>query len=89
MKPVDIRFDPCAGYNINTNAKDVKFKIGDHVRISKDKNIFAKVYTPNWSEQVLMISKVENTVPWTAILMVKQLMVCLMKKNAEDKSNRI
>ena len=89
MKPVDIRFGPCAEYNINTNAKDVKFKIGDHVRISKDKNIFAKVYTPNWSEQVLMISKVENTVPWTAILMVKQLMVCLMKKNAEDKSNRI
>ena len=33
--------------------KDPKFKVGDHVRISKDKNIFAKGYTPNWSGEVL------------------------------------
>ena len=30
--------------------KNPKFKTDDHVRISKDKNIFAKGYTPNWSE---------------------------------------
>ena len=45
--------------------KDPKFKIGDHVRISKYKNIFAKGYTPNWSEEVFVISKIENTVSWT------------------------
>ena len=45
--------------------KDPKFKIGDHVRISEYKNIFAKVYTPNWSEEVSEIKKVKNTVPWT------------------------
>ena len=52
--------------NINTdkeaNNKDPKFKIGDHVRISKYKNIFAKGYTPNWSEKDFVIKKVENTV---------------------------
>ena len=41
------------------NDKDPKFKVGDHVRISKYKNIFAKGYTPNWSEEVFVIKKVK------------------------------
>ena len=45
--------------------KDPKFKVGHHVRISKCKNIFAKGYTPNWSEEVFIVSKIKNTVPWT------------------------
>ena len=44
------------------NDKVPKFKIGDHIKISKYKNIFAKGYTPNWSEQVFVISKIKNTV---------------------------
>ena len=44
------------------------FKIGDIVRISKYKNIFAKGYAPNWSEEDFMIKKVKNTVPWTYII---------------------
>ena len=44
------------------NDKDPKFKVGYHVRISKNKNIFAKGYTPNWSEEVFVIKKVKNTV---------------------------
>ena len=44
------------------NDKDLKFKVGYHVRISKYKNIFAKRYTPNWSEEVFLIKKVKNTV---------------------------
>ena len=47
------------------NDKDPKFKVSDHVRISKYKNIFAKGYTPNWSEEVFVVSKIKNTVPWT------------------------
>ena len=47
------------------NDKDPEFKVGDHVTISKYKNIFAKGYTPNWSEEVFVIKKVKNTVPWT------------------------
>ena len=50
------------------NHKDPKLKVGDHVRTSKYKNIFAKGYTPNWSEEVFVISKIKNTVPWTYVI---------------------
>ena len=48
--------------------KDPKFKVGDHVRISKYKNVFAKGYTPNWSEEISVIKKVKNTVPWRYVI---------------------
>ena len=65
MKPIDVTDDSYAEYNENFNKKDPKFKVGDNVRISKYKNIFAKGYTPNWSEEVFVISKIKNTVTWT------------------------
>ena len=65
MKPIDVTSDSYAECNEDSNEKDTKFKIGDHVRISKYKNIFAKGYTPNWSEEVFVINKIKNTVPWT------------------------
>ena len=43
-------------------------RVGDHVRISKYKNIFAKGYTPNWTEEVFVIDKIKNTVPWTYVI---------------------
>ena len=52
----------------HSNDKDPKFKVVDHVRISKCKNIFAKGYTPNWSEEIFVIKKVKNTVPWTYVI---------------------
>ena len=45
-----------------------KFKVGDHVRISKYKNIFAKGYMPNWSEEIFVIKKIKNTVPWIYVI---------------------
>ena len=48
--------------------KNPTFKVSDHVRISKYKNIFAKGYTPNWSEEVSVVSKIKNTVPWTYVI---------------------
>ena len=54
--------------NKDVNDKNPKFKVGDHVRISKDKNVFAKGYTPNWSEEVFVIKKVKNRVPWTYVI---------------------
>ena len=48
--------------------KNSKFRIGDHIRISKYKNIFAKGYTQNWSEEVFVLSKIKNTVPWTYMI---------------------
>ena len=47
-------------YNKDSNKKDPKFKVGDYVRISKRKNIFAKGYTPNWSDKVFVVSKIKN-----------------------------
>ena len=47
--------------------KGPKFEVGDHLRISKYKNISAKGYTPNWSEEVFVIKKVETIVSWTYV----------------------
>ena len=73
MKPIEITDDSYAEQNEvfnkkDFNKKDPKFKVGEHVRISKFKNIFAKGYTPNWSEDVFVISKIKNTVSWTYVV---------------------
>ena len=68
MKPVDIKDNTYIDFEKEVNNEDPKFKVGDHVRISKSKNIFAKGYTPNWSEEVFIIKRVKNTVQWTYII---------------------
>ena len=65
MKPIDVTDNSYAEYNEDSNKIDPKFKVGNHVRISKYKNIFAKGYAPNQSEEVFVVSKIKNTVPWT------------------------
>ena len=65
MKPKDVTHYSFVAFNEEFNKKYPKFKIGDNVRISKYKNIFAKGYTPNWSEEVFIVKKIKNTVPWT------------------------
>ena len=65
MKPIDVKKDSFAAYNEESKEKDPKFRVGDHVRISKHKNIFAKGYTRNWSEEIFVVKKIKNTVPWT------------------------
>ena len=68
MKPIDVKDNTYINSDKEINNKDPKFKVGDHVRISKYKNIFAKGYMPNWSEEVFVIKKVKNTVPWTYVI---------------------
>ena len=68
IKPKDVADDSFVEYSEEANEKDPKFKVGDNVRISKHKSIFAKVYTPNWSEEVFIVNKVQNTVPWTYLI---------------------
>ena len=53
MQPVDVKDNTYIDCSKEINDKDPKFKVGDHVRISKYKNIFAKAYMPNWSEEIL------------------------------------
>ena len=68
MEPVDIKDNTYIDFKKEVNDKDPKFKVGDDVRISKYKNILAKGYTPNWSEDVFVVSKIKNTVPWTYVI---------------------
>ena len=68
VKPVDIKDNAYVDSGKEVNDKDPEFQAGDHVRISKYKNIFDKGYTPNWSEDVFVIKEVKNTVPWTYVI---------------------
>ena len=68
MKPVDVTGDSYAECNEDFKKKGPKLKVGDHDRISKYKNIFAKGYAPNWSEEVFVVSGIKNTVPWTYVV---------------------
>ena len=68
MKPIDVKDNTYLDSKKEVNNKDPKFKAGDHVRISKYKNISAKGYTPNWSEETFVISKIKNTVPWAYVI---------------------
>ena len=67
-KPVDVKDNTYIDFKREVNDKDPKFKVSNHVNISKYKNIFTKGYTPNWSEEVFVIKKVKNTVPWIYVI---------------------
>ena len=68
MKPTDVKDNTYIDFGKEINDNDRKFKVGDHVRISKYKNIFAKGYIPNLSEEVYVIKKLKNTAPWTYVI---------------------
>ena len=68
MKPIYVKDNTYINTDKEINNKDPKFKVDDRVRISKYKNIFAKGYMPNWSEEVFVIKKIKNTVPWTYVI---------------------
>ena len=68
MKPVDVQDNTYFEFEKEVNNKDPKFKVGDHTRISKYKNIFAKLHMSSWSEEVFIIKNVKNTVPWTYVI---------------------
>ena len=68
MKPIDVKDNTYINIDKEVNDKDLKFKVGDHVRKSKYKNIFAKGYTPNWSEEIFVIKDIKNTVPLTYVI---------------------
>ena len=63
IKPIDVTGDSYVEYNEDFNKKGAKFKVNDYVRISKYKNIFAKGYVRNWSEQVFIVNEIKNVVP--------------------------
>ena len=68
MKPIDVKDNAYIDLEKEVNNKDPKLKVGDYVGISKYKNIFAKGYMLNWSEEVFTLSKIKNAVPWTYVI---------------------
>ena len=66
-KPIYVKGNTYNDFGKEVNDNDPKLKVGDHVRISQYKNIFAKCYTPNWSKEVFVIKEIKNTVPWTYV----------------------
>ena len=70
MKPIDVKNYSFAEYNEESNEKDPRFKVNDHVRISKYKNIFAKGLKRfvNWSEEVSVVRKIKSTLPWKYVI---------------------
>ena len=64
MKPIDVKNNKRV-YTDEYNEKDSKFKVGDRVRIARYKNIFAKGYAPNWSSEIFIVDKINDTVPYT------------------------
>ena len=91
MKPITVKDNTYIDSLNEVNDQDLKFKVGDHVRISKYKNIFAKGYTPNWSEEVFIVSKIKNTVPWTYVindLNGKEIIGTFYEKKKLQKTNQ-
>ena len=68
MNPIEVKDNSYFDLITEFNDKGPKSKVGDYVRISKYKNIFAKGYTPNWFEEVFVIKEIENTVPWAYVI---------------------
>ena len=91
IKPVEVKDNTYIDSSKKINDKDPNFKVGDHVRISKFKNIFAKGYTPNWSEEVLWLEKLKtqfHAQTLLVILKVKKLLELFMKKNYKKQINK-
>ena len=72
MKHIDVKSSTYIDSNKEINNRVPKFKVVNNVRISKYKNVFAKGYVPNWSEEVFVIKKVESTLPWMLLLILKK-----------------
>ena len=84
LQAIDVKDNTYIAFDKEVNDKGPKFKVGDHVRISNYKNIFAEGYAPNWSEEVFVIKKGKNTVPWRTLQEH-----CKFKRIAKNKSSRI
>ena len=91
MKPVGVNSSTYFDFDKENNNEDSKLEVGNHVKVTKYKNIFAKGYTPNCPVEVFVINKVKNTVPGKYVLedlMVKKLLGRFIKKNCKRQSKK-
>ena len=68
MKPIDIKDNTYINFGKEVNDSNPKFKAGDDVIISKYKNVVAKDYTPNWSEEIFVMKEIKSKVFWTYVI---------------------
>ena len=68
MKPVDVKLIAYIYFNKENNKEGPKFTVGDNVKVSKYKKIFAKGYVSKWPEEVFVITKIKNTAPWRYVI---------------------
>ena len=83
ITPVNVKDNTYIDFKKEVNNKNPKFKVGDHVRISKYKNIFAKGYMPNWSEKYSLLKKLKILYHGHMFLMVKKLLIHFMEMNCK------
>ena len=91
IKPVDVKNNRYIDFKKEVNDRDPKFKVDDHVRISKYENIFAKGYMPIWFEEVFVVKKFRNAIPWTYVindLNGEEIIGTFMKKNCNRLINK-
>ena len=79
----------CIDFNNENNREDPKLEVGDHVRVSNYKIVFAKGCTSNYFEEVFVIKKVKNTVPWTYVISDLNGEEIVGKRIAKNKSKRV
>ena len=87
MKPADVKENMYIDFGKEVNDKNPKFKISDHVKISKYKKFFAKGYTTNWSKEVFII----KNVPWTYVisnLNVEEIIGTFYEKELQKNKSR-
>ena len=70
MKPIDVKNNTYINIDKEVNDEDPKFKVGDHVRKSKHRNLFAKGYIPNWSEETFVLQEFKNLFNIPILLMI-------------------
>ena len=85
LKPIDVTSTTYIGFGIENKEKDLKFEVGEHVRISKYKNILAKNYAPNWSKEDFLIENSEEYCSMDIFfsLTVRKLLKHFMRKNCK------
>ena len=88
MKSINVKSGTYISFDDENNDTDPKFKVGDYMRISKQKNIFAKINIPNWSEKVLVV---KNIVLWTYVindLNGEEIALTFLKKESPKTNQR-
>ena len=89
MKPLDVKSTTNIDFGTKIMIKTVNFKLMTMLEYGNIQNVFAKGYTPNWSEPVSMIRKILCRGHMLLVILTVKKLLNLRKRIAKDKSNRV